>query len=141
MKTLKEFISEHLNENKSSSTTISFNFNGVDNIDEILKTFDDFEDFVSVNEKTVTVTVNEKTVAKIGAVKDILSQAISAERNGTRSTNDEQYAQKIAKLESGLKDLDNAIAELQSDDSKDETPKSEKPQEKEDDDKKDNDNE
>lgn len=141
MKTLKEFISEHLNENKSSSTTISFNFNGVDNIDEILKTFDDFEDFVSVNEKTVTVTVNEKTVAKIGAVKDILSQAISAERNGTRTTNDEQYAQKIAKLESGLKDLDNAIAELQSDDSKDETPKSEKPQEKEDDDKKDNDNE
>lgn len=140
MKTLKEFISEHLNENKSSSTTISFNFNGVDNIDEILKTFDDFEDFVSVNEKTVTVTVNEKTVAKIGAVKDILSQAISAERNGTRTTNDEQYAQKIAKLESGLKDLDNAIAELQSDDSKDETPKSEKPQEKEDD-KKDNDNE
>lgn len=141
MKTLKEFISEHLNENKSSSTTISFNFNGVDNIDEILKTFDDFEDFVSVNEKTVTVTVNEKTVAKIGAVKDILSQAISAERNGTRTTNDEQYAQKIAKLESGLKDLDNAIAELQSDDSKDETPKSENPQEKEDDDKKDNDNE
>lgn len=140
MKTLKEFISEHLNENNSSSTTISFNFNGVDNIDEILKTFDDFEDFVSVNEKTVTVTVNEKTVAKIGAVKDILSQAISAERNGTRTTNDEQYAQKIAKLESGLKDLDNAIAELQSDDSKDETPKSEKPQEKEDD-KKDNDNE
>lgn len=140
MKTLKEFISEHLNENKSSSTTISFNFNGVDNIDEILKTFDDFEDFVSVSEKTVTVTVNEKTVAKIGAVKDILSQAITAERNGTRTTNDEQYAQKIAKLESGLKDLDNAIAELQSDDSKDETPKSEKTQEKEDD-KKDNDNE
>lgn len=140
MKTLKEFISEHLNENKSSSTTISFNFNGVDNIDEILKTFDDFEDFVSVSEKTVTVTVNEKTVAKIGAVKDILSQAITAERNGTRTTNDEQYAQKIAKLESGLKDLDNAIDELQSDDSKDETPKSEKTQEKEDD-KKDNDNE
>lgn len=140
MKTLKEFISEHLNENKSSSTTISFNFNGVDNIDEILKTFDDFEDFVSVSEKTVTVTVNEKTVAKIGAVKDILSQAITAERNGTRTTNDEQYAQKIAKLESGLKDLDNTIAELQSDDSKDETPKSEKTQEKEDD-KKDNDNE
>lgn len=141
MKTLKEFISEHLNENKSSSTTISFNFNGVDNSDEMLKTFDDFEDFVSVNEKTVTITVNEKTVAKIGAVKDILSQAISAERNGTRTTNDEQYAQKIAKLESALKDLDNAIAELQSDDSKDETPKSEKPQEKEDDNKKDNDDE
>ncbi len=127
MKSLKDFINEQLNE--SNANSISFNFSDIENAESILKTLEDNE-FVTINDKTVTISVNSNNVNKIGAVKDIIEQAINAERNSSRSTNDEQYAQKIKGLESKLKDLENVIATFQADDSKEETPDPEETAEK-----------
>ena len=127
MKSLKDFINEQLNE--SNANSISFNFSDIENADSIIKTLEDNE-FVTINDKTVTISVNSNNVNKIGAVKDIIEQAINAERNSSRSTNDEQYAQKIKGLESKLKDLENVIATFQADDSKEETPDPEETAEK-----------
>ena len=129
MKRLKDFINEHLNESNGNANSISFNFNGIENSDSLLKSLEDNE-FVTINDKTVTISVNEKNVNKIGAVKDIIEQAIKAEHNGSRSTNDEQYAQKVKDLESKLKELENVIATFQADDSKEETPDPEETAEK-----------
>jgi hypothetical protein len=127
MKSLKDFINEQLNE--SNANSISFNFSDIENADSLLKTLEDTE-FVTINDKTVTISVNSNNVNKIGAVKDIIEQAIKAERNSSRSTNDEQYAQKIKGLESKLKELENVIATFQADDSKEETPDPEETAEK-----------
>ena len=127
MKSLKDFINEQLNE--SNANSISFNFSDIENADSILKTLEDNE-FVTINDKTVTISVNSNNVNKIGAVKDIIEQAIKAERNSSRSTNDEQYAQKIKGLESKLKEFENVIATFQADDSKEETPDPEETAEK-----------
>lgn len=142
MKTLKEFITEHLvKESKGSS--ITFNFDGIDGADELIKSLEDCEE-VSIDGKSVSISVTEQNVSKIAAAKDIIAQAITAQRNGSRSTNDEQYAQKVSGLESKMKELENAIAELQADDSKEETPEADKVAEKDADkadDKKDDDKE
>lgn len=142
MKTLKEFITEHLI-NESKDASITFNFDGIDGVDELIKSLEDCDE-VSIDGKSVSISVTEKNVAKIAAAKDIIAQAITAQRNGSRSTNDEQYAQKVSGLESKMKELENAIAELQADDSKEETPEADKAAEKDADkadDKKDDDKE
>lgn len=121
MKSLHDFICEKMVV-ESKETAITFNFSNVDNAEETLKALEGYEDFVSIDDNSVTVTINEKTVAKIAAIKDILEQAIKAERNGTRSTNDEQYAQKIKSLETRLAEMNEAIDSMLADDSKEETP-------------------
>lgn len=123
MKSLRDFIVEKMVVEANDTTkTISFNFDGIDNCEETLKSLEGYDDYISIDDNTVTVTISEKSFAKITPVKDILEQAIKAERNGSHSTNDEQYAQKVKKLETRLSELNEAIDSFMNDDSKEETP-------------------
>lgn len=123
MKSLRDFIVEKMVVEVNDTTkTIAFNFDGIDNCEETLKSLEGYDDYISIDDNTVTVTISEKTFAKIAPVKDILEQAIKAERNGSRSTNDEQYAQKVKKLETRLSELNEVIDSFMNDDSKEETP-------------------
>lgn len=124
MKTLKQFISEQLNESKSN--TFKFDFTGIDGVEEIIKSIEDFDGLIDIDDNIVTITLSDNTLPKLTPVKDILNQAITAQRNGTRSTNDEQYAQKVASLENTMKNFENAIAAIQQDNSDEKTPDADK---------------
>lgn len=102
MKSLTEYIKENFiveEENKTQSVT--FNFDGIDNAEETVKSLSDME-YVSVDGNKVTVTVTSDNCDKLDTVQDILQQAIQLERAGTKSTNNEQYSQKVSALEKQL---------------------------------------
>lgn len=111
----------HMPNNKS----ISFNFEGVDGAKELLKSLEG-NDLVSIEDTTVSINVTESNYTKLASVKDIIDAALKAERNGSRTTNDEQYAQKIKGLESKMDELNAAIESFNVDNSKEETPDAKK---------------
>ena len=121
MKTLRDFITEQLNESKKCENVVSFDLNGIDGGEELLKALEGNE-LVTIEDNVVSICVSEKTVTKIAPVKDIISAAILAERNGTHTTNNEQYALKVQKLEKALKDMEEMINSFNADDSKEDTP-------------------
>lgn len=113
MKSLKEFISESVvieaSDDKQESKDFIFDFTDMENGEETVKSFTDMED-VSVEDNKVTVTV--KKDANIETAQDILQQAIQTLRRSTKSINNETYAQKTAKLERTLGEMNDFIDEL-----------------------------
>lgn len=104
-----------------NNKSISFNFNGVDGAKELVASLEG-NDLVSIENNTVTINVSESNYTKLASVKDIIDAALKAERNGSRTTNDEQYAQKIKGLENKMNELNAAIESFNADNSKEETP-------------------
>lgn len=123
MKSLQSFIMEKLHMGNSKS--ISFNFNGIDGAKELIASLEG-NDLVSIEDNTVTVNVTNSNYTKLASVKDILEAALKAERNGSKTTNDEQYAQKIKGLENKMDELNAAIESFNVDNSKEETPDAKK---------------
>ena len=121
MKSLKEFISESVvieaSDDKPESKDFTFDFTDMENGEETVKSFADMSN-VSVEDKKVTVTV--KKDANIDTVQDILQQAIDILRRSSKSRNYENYAQKTAKLERTLGEMNNFIDELNSEPEEDE---------------------
>lgn len=99
MKNLKEYINEKLNESNEESKDFVFNFEGIENGEETVNSLNNRE-HVTVDGNKVTVTI--KKDINIDTVQDILQQAIQVARKSQKSINDEQYAQKTAKLEKTL---------------------------------------
>ena len=58
---------------------------------------------------TVTVTISNDNCDKLETPMDILQQTIQLERNSTKTTNNEQYAQKIKALEKSLEKVFDTI--------------------------------
>lgn len=112
MKSLVEFI---LESKEASTSTVSFNFDGIDNVEELIKSFNDMEN-VTVDGNTVSVTVSDSNYENLSDVVDKLSETIKGERDSEKSTNDEQYAQKVQKLEKSLSKLNDVISEFDNDD-------------------------
>lgn len=109
MKSLIEYINyKAISESKSDSTSVTFNFDGIDNSEELLKSLTDME-YVTVDGSKVTVTISSDNCNKLDTVQDILQQAIQMERSGQRSSSSEQYAQKVASLEKALGKMNDAI--------------------------------
>ena len=129
MKSLIEYIKESREEG-----SIKFNFDGMDNADEILKKFDSIQS-ASVNDKEVEVMSNAN-VDELKKVYDILKEYSDGERNGSHRTNDEQYAQKTIKFDKKVNELKKMIDNIEApDDNKAEDVKAD---DKKSDDKKDN---
>lgn len=99
MKNLKEYINEKLNESNEESKDFVFDFEGIENGEETVNSLNNRE-HVTVDGNKVTVTI--KKDINIDTVQDILQQAIQVARKSQKSINDEQYAQKTAKLEKTL---------------------------------------
>lgn len=111
MKGLIEYIKE-----SRDQASIKFNFDGMDNADEILKKFESIQS-ASVNDKEVEV-MNNTNVDELKKVYDILKEYSDGERNGSHRTNDEQYAQKTIKLEKKVNELKEMIDNIEAQDDK-----------------------
>ena len=133
MKSLIEYIKE-----SRDQASIKFNFDGMDNADEILKKFESIQS-ASVNNKEVKV-MNNANVDELKKVYDILKEYSDGERNGSHRTNDEQYAQNTIKFEKKVNELkkmidnieapdDNKAEDLKADDKKSDDKKDDKKEE------------
>ena len=111
MKSLIEYIKE-----SRDQASIKFNFDGMDNADDILKKFESIQS-ASVNDKEVEV-MNNANVDELKEVYDILKKYSDGERNGSHRTNDEQYAQKTIKFEKKVNELKEMIDNIETPDDK-----------------------
>ena len=108
MKHLQEFINEQINITEASeeSKSFTFDFTDMENGEDIVKSLTDKEN-VTVDGNKVTVEI--KKDANIETVQDILQQSIQTLRKSQKSINDEAYAQKTAKLEKTLGEMNEFI--------------------------------
>ena len=111
MKSLIEYIKE-----SRDQASIKFNFDGMDNADDILKKFESIQS-ASVNDKEVEV-MNNANVDELKEVYDILKKYSDGERNGSHRTNDEQYAQRTIKFEKKVNELKEMIDDIEAPDDK-----------------------
>ena len=109
MKSLIEYIKE-----SRDQASIKFNFDGMDNADEILKKFESIQS-ASVNDKEVKV-MNNANVDELKKVYDILKEYSDGERNGSHRTNDEQYAQKTIEFDKKVNELKKMIDSIEAPD-------------------------
>ena len=110
MKSLVEFIKESKDENRISKT-LTFNFNGIDNVEDIIKTLSE-DETLNIEDNKVTLTINADNIDDIQTSLDKLEKVIKSERDGTHSSNNEQYSQLVSALERTLKDAKDFITEL-----------------------------
>ena len=107
MKSLKEFVNEQMQlEAAEESKNFTFDFTDIENGEETVKSLEEKEN-VSIEDQKVTVTI--KKDVNIYTVQDILQQAIQIARKSQKSVNDETYAQKTAKLEKTLGEMNEFI--------------------------------
>lgn len=111
MKSLSEFILEKCSGKTCESKTFIFNFDGIDEIDDTLKSFDS-DEYCEVDGKKVTVNVTKDNANKLANVYDTLANAITGLRSSQKRASDEQYAQKTAKLEREVNALNSYIKEI-----------------------------
>ena len=90
--------------------SVTFNFSGVDGVEDLFNSLEDMEYvYVDKDKSTVTVTISNDNCDKLETPMDILQQTIQLERNSTKTTNNEQYAQKIKALEKSLEKVFDTI--------------------------------
>ena len=118
MKSLVEFIKESIVV-ESKDKTIVFDFSGIENAEETLKSLSEYSDVATIEDNKVTVTLNPDNIEKVGSVQDIIQQAVQHERAGEKSTNDEQYAQKVGALEKKVAEMNDAIDAIENPDGDD----------------------
>lgn len=122
MKSLQDFIiesSQEINEGKDTAS-ITFDFTDLENAKETLKSFEN-KDYCTIEDNKLTVEITADNVDKLDTVQDILQQYSQTLRSSTKSTNDEQYAQKTKKFAEKVGEFNDAIEELStSDDNEDE---------------------
>lgn len=112
MKTLQEFIKEQLNVvNESESATVTFDFSGLENAEDTLKSLTDREG-CSVDDQKLTVTISSETVDKLDSVQDILQQYSETLRNSSKRSSDEQYAQKTKEFAENVTKMNEKIDEI-----------------------------
>ena len=108
MKNLKQYIDERLNESNEESKDFIFNFTDIENGEETVKSLSELNnENIKVEDKKVTVTI--KKDIDIETAQDILQQAIQSARSSKKSNNYEDYAQKTAKLERTLGEMNEFI--------------------------------
>lgn len=108
MKSLINYIKESCVLESEEVKIVKFNFNGIDNSEELLKSLESY-DYVTVDDKEVKISISKDNYTKLDSVQDILQQSIEKERNSAKSTNNEEYAQKVVKLEKQLAKMSDII--------------------------------
>jgi hypothetical protein len=103
MKSLIDYIKESLEMEQINESSIKFNFNGLDDADDVLKQLNTIQS-ASVNEKEVEVMC-DANVDELKKVYDILKKYSDKERNSQHRTSDEQYAQKTVKFSEKVDEL------------------------------------
>lgn len=116
MKSLSEYIKESLKIENINEDSIKFNFDGMDNADDILKQFDSIQT-ASVNDKEVEVMC-DANVDELKKVYDILKKYSDNQRSSQHRSSDEQYAQKTVKFAEKVDKLKEMIEKVESPDDK-----------------------
>lgn len=116
MKSLSEYIKENLDIENINKGSVKFDFDGMDNADDILKQLSSFQS-VSVNDKEVEV-VCDANVDELNEIYDILKKYSDDERSGMHRTNDERYAQKTIKFAEKVDELKKMIEKIETPDDK-----------------------
>ena len=106
MKSLKAFITE-----ATSSKVVEFDFSDLENAEDTLKSFEGQEG-CEVEGNTLKVTITPSNVDKLDGTQDILQQYCQMIRSSSKSTNDEQYAQKTKRFEEKVGEFNDAIDEI-----------------------------
>ena len=114
MKSLSEYIKENLYIGNINEGSVKFNFDGMDNVDDILKQLKSMQS-ASVNDKEVEV-VCDANVDELNEIYDILKKYSDNERSGRHRTNDEQYAQKTIKFAEKVDELKEMIEKIETPD-------------------------
>ena len=130
MKSLIDFIKES-KEEKPSSKTLTFNFNGIDNVEEIIKLLSE-DDTLDIEDNKVTVTINADNVGESETDLEKLENIIKGEREGTHSSNNEQYSQLVSALERTLQEAKDFITSLTQPEEEDDDKKDDKKNDKKD---------
>ena len=112
MKRLQEFISEAINviEASEESKSFTFDFTDMENGEDTVKSLENREG-VTIDGNKVTVEI--KKGSNVTNVQDILQQTIQMLRKSQKSINDELYAQKTAKLEKTLGEMNDFIDKVE----------------------------
>lgn len=116
MKSLSEYIKESLKIENINEGSIKFNFDGMDNADDILKQFGSIQT-ASVNDKEVEVMC-DANIDELKKVYDILKKYSDGQRSSQHRTNDEQYAQKTVKFAEKVDELKEMIEKVEAPDDK-----------------------
>ena len=113
MKSLQDFILENVEivESKSESKTITFNFDGLKNAEEALKSFEGKE-YCEIEDNKLKVTVDADNFSKLDSIKDELKKYSDTIRNSQKRSSDEQYAQKTKSFEDKVNEFIATIDEF-----------------------------
>lgn len=118
MKTLVDYIKESQEkEEVPTSKSFKFNFNGCEGTEDFLKSIQDIADnndlSVTVEDEKVSFTVNKDDVEKYDKLLEALQDFIHLRGKDSKRASDEQYAQKLRKLESKLIELSNYLEDAE----------------------------
>lgn len=111
MKSLIEYINEQVKiteDNSTESKDIVFDFTDLENAEETLKSFED-QEFCTVEDKKLTVTVTPANYDKLGTIVDILQQYSDTLMQSPKRASNEQYAQTIRKFTNTVNKLNDEI--------------------------------
>lgn len=137
MKTLVDFLKESVDDKEKqksvpSTKTFSFNFTGLEGVDDFLKSLTDLGDSVEVEDEKVKVTVSKEDTGASEGAFELLQDFIELRNKDQKNASDESYAVKTHKLMDTLNDWREYVDDVDEEaSSQEETDKKEKEKEEE----------
>lgn len=118
MKTLVDYIKESQEkEEVPASKSFKFNFNGCEGTEDFLKSIQDIADnndlSVTVEDEKVSFTISKEDIEKYSKLLEVLQDFIHLRGKDSKRASDEQYAQKLHKLESKLAELSSYLEDAE----------------------------
>jgi len=118
MKTLVDYIKESQEkEEVASSKSFKFNFAGCEGTEDFLKSVQEIATnndlAVTVEDEKVSFTVNKDDIEKYSKLLEVLQDFIHLRGKDQKRASDEQYAQKLHKLESKLVELSSYLEDVE----------------------------
>lgn len=118
MKTLVDYIKESQEkEEVPASKSFKFNFNGCEGTEDFLKSIQDIADnndlSVTVEDEKLSFTVSKDDIEKYDKLLEVLQDFIHLRGRDSKRASDEQYAQKLHKLESKLAELSSYLEDAE----------------------------
>lgn len=105
MKTLVEYIKEASEEKQEvpSSKTFTFNFNGMDGVEDFIKSVQELEaEGVEVEDEKLKITVKKENPDACDKLYELVQDFVHAKGKDSQRASNELYADKVSKLEKAL---------------------------------------
>ena len=115
MKHLQDYIVEQAQVNEAKSETITFDFEGLENAEDTVKSLEDVEG-VEIDGNKVTVTISQDNADKLGKLQDIVQQFYDTCHSSSKRTNDPQYAELVKTFGETVGKFNDALDKVQNPD-------------------------